>query len=84
MIGFDACRIEAQPCSVDDPAHRHDRKCRLGAVPVAEIVPRDPANPPKISALAAYCRGALARYKVPVEFKLVESVPLTPSGKIQR
>jgi len=57
---------------------------RFGAVPVAEIVPRDPANPPKISALAAYCRGALARYKVPVEFKLVESVPLTPSGKIQR
>jgi long-chain acyl-CoA synthetase len=57
---------------------------RFGAVPVAEIVPRDPANPPKISALAAYCRGALARYKVPVDFKLVESVPLTPSGKIQR
>ncbi|MEI9893618.1 MAG: class I adenylate-forming enzyme family protein [Chthoniobacter sp.] len=57
---------------------------RFGAVPVAEIVPRDPAHPPKISALAAYCRGALARYKVPVEFKLVESVPLTPSGKIQR
>jgi long-chain acyl-CoA synthetase len=57
---------------------------RFGAVPVAEIVPRDPANPPKISALAAYCRGALARYKVPVEFKLVESLPLTPSGKIQR
>jgi len=57
---------------------------RFGAVPVAEIVPRDPTNPPKISALAAYCRGALARYKVPVEFKLVESVPLTPSGKIQR
>ena len=57
---------------------------RFGAVPVAEIVPRDPANPPKISALAAHCRGALARYKVPVEFRMVESVPLTPSGKIQR
>jgi len=57
---------------------------RFGAVPIAEIVPRDPENPPKISALAAHCRGALARYKVPVEFRLVESVPLTPSGKIQR
>ncbi len=57
---------------------------RFGAVPIAEVVPRDPANPPKIAALAAYCRGALARYKVPVEFRLVESVPLTPSGKIQR
>ncbi|MEA3209640.1 MAG: long-chain acyl-CoA synthetase [Chthoniobacter sp.] len=57
---------------------------RFGAVPIAEIVPRDPANPPKIAALAAHCRSALARYKVPVEFRLVESVPLTPSGKIQR
>lgn len=57
---------------------------RFGAVPVAEIVPRDPLQPPKIAALAAHCREALARYKVPVEFRLVESIPLTPSGKIQR
>ena len=57
---------------------------RFGAVPIAEIVPRDPTNPPKIPALATHCRSALARYKVPVEFRLVESVPLTPSGKIQR
>ncbi len=57
---------------------------RFGAVPVAEIVARDPGNPPKISVLAAHCRGALARYKVPLEFRLVASVPLTPSGKIQR
>jgi len=57
---------------------------RFGAVPVAEIVARDPARPPRISALAAHCRRALARYKVPIEFRLVESVPLTPSGKIQR
>lgn len=57
---------------------------RFGAVPVAEIVATDPANPPKLSALAAHCRGALARYKVPVDFRLVESVPLTASGKVQR
>jgi long-chain acyl-CoA synthetase len=57
---------------------------RFGAVPVAEIVPRDPAQPPQISALAAHCRRALARYKIPVEFRFVEHVPLTPNGKIQR
>ncbi|MDB6174157.1 MAG: AMP-dependent synthetase and ligase [Chthoniobacteraceae bacterium] len=57
---------------------------RVGAVPVAEIVPRDFTHPPKLSALVAHCRAALARYKVPVEFKIVESVPLTPSGKIRR
>ena len=57
---------------------------RFGAVPVAEIEPRDPAQPPKISAIAAHCRDALARYKVPVEFRFVASVPRTASGKIQR
>ncbi len=57
---------------------------RFGAVPVAEIVPRDPAYPPKIATLAAHCRSGLARYKVPVEYRMVESIPLTPSGKIQR
>jgi long-chain acyl-CoA synthetase len=79
--------IEAVLCEVPEVQRARvtgKPNARFGAVPVAEIVPRDPTNPPKISALAAYCRGALARYKVPIEFKLVESVPLTPSGKIQR
>jgi long-chain acyl-CoA synthetase len=57
---------------------------RVGAVPVAEIVPTDPAAPPKTSALVAYCRRSLASYKVPLEFRIVESIPLTPSGKVQR
>jgi long-chain acyl-CoA synthetase len=57
---------------------------RFGAVPVAEIVPRDRLQPPEVSALAAHCRAFLARYKIPLEFRMVEAVPLTPSGKIQR
>jgi len=57
---------------------------RFGAVPIAEIEACDPALAPKISALAAHCREALARYKVPVEFRFVERIPRTPSGKIQR
>jgi long-chain acyl-CoA synthetase len=57
---------------------------RFGMVPVAEIVARDPASPPSLSTLAAHCRRALARYKVPVEFRLVASLPLTASGKIKR
>lgn len=57
---------------------------KFGAVPVAEIVPADPSIPPKITALLAHCRSRLARYKTPVEFRWVESLPLTPSGKIQR
>jgi long-chain acyl-CoA synthetase len=57
---------------------------RVGAVPVAEIVPADPAAPPKTAALVAHCRRCLASYKIPLEFRIVESVPLTPSGKVQR
>jgi long-chain acyl-CoA synthetase len=57
---------------------------RFGAVPSAEIELRDPAQTPKISALAAHCRRALASYKVPVEFRFVERIPRTANGKIQR
>jgi long-chain acyl-CoA synthetase len=57
---------------------------KVGAVPLAEIVPADPASPPKVSVLIAHCRTQLARYKVPVEFRFVESLPLTASGKIKR
>jgi len=57
---------------------------RVGAVPVAEIVPRDPSQPPRTSALESSCRAALARYKVPVEFRLVASLPVTASGKVKR
>jgi long-chain acyl-CoA synthetase len=57
---------------------------KVGAVPVAEIVPTDPAAPPKIAALLAHCRAQLARYKLSVEVRFVESLPLTASGKIKR
>jgi long-chain acyl-CoA synthetase len=64
---------------VSGRAHGH-----VGAVPVADVVPRDAAHPPAAGALAAHCRAALARYKVPVEFRMVDALPRTPSGKIKR
>ena len=57
---------------------------RFGAVPIAEIEPRDPARPPSPGEMASHCRRALASYKVPVSFQIVENVPRTASGKIQR
>ncbi len=57
---------------------------RFGAVPVAEIEVRDSQNPPSAGQLATYCRRALAGYKVPVSFQIVERIPRTASGKIQR
>ena len=57
---------------------------RFGAVPVAEIEPRDPAHPPTPGEMASSCRRALASYKVPVSYQIVERIPRTASGKIQR
>lgn len=59
---------------------RPDR--RLGAVPVALIEPRDPANPPTIDELHSHADGLLAPYEVPVEFRLTDTVPRTDSGKV--
>ena len=57
---------------------------RFGAVPVAEIEARDPAQPPTAGEMATHCRRALASYKVPVSFQIVERIQRTASGKIQR
>jgi long-chain acyl-CoA synthetase len=56
----------------------------LGQVPVAEIVPADPARAPGREELARHCREYLARYKVPREFRVVDALPHTPSGKLRR
>jgi len=68
------------------------RECRvfardhaqLGEIPVAEIVPDDPAHAPTRGALVAACRAALPAYKVPREFKLVDALARTATGKVQR
>ena len=56
----------------------------FGSVPAAEIVPKDPAAPPKNIELNTLCRSQLSNYKVPLKYTLVESLPKTPSGKIMR
>jgi long-chain acyl-CoA synthetase len=55
-----------------------------GSIPVAEIVPEDPACPPSVPALLRHCRGRLATYKIPVRVEIVPTLPRTPSGKILR
>ncbi|MGH8093660.1 MAG: class I adenylate-forming enzyme family protein [Chthoniobacterales bacterium] len=70
--GIRASRVVAQ----DNPT--------FGEVPIAEIVPSDPAAPPKIPSLIAFCRERLSNYKRPVKFVFVRELPKTPSGKIQR
>lgn len=57
---------------------------RMGSVPAAEIVARDPAAPPSAAALSGYCREVLAAYKRPLQFSFVERLPRTASGKLKR
>jgi acyl-CoA synthetase (AMP-forming)/AMP-acid ligase II len=54
---------------------------RWGEVPKAYVVLKEDAvHDP--AALHEFCRERLAKFKVPVEFELLEMLPRTPSGKV--
>ena len=55
-----------------------------GEIVAAVIVPREPTRPPDAIALEDFCRARLSRHKVPRRWFVVETFPLTPSGKIQK
>ncbi len=54
---------------------------RWGEVPKAFVVLR-PGSSLDAGALADFCRGRLAKYKVPAEIEYIDSLPRTPSGKV--
>ncbi|MCO5556208.1 hypothetical protein L7F22_009754 [Adiantum nelumboides] len=54
---------------------------RWGETPLAVVVPADPAAPPDLDTLTAWCADRLARYKQPSRLALVEVLPRNPSGK---
>lgn len=54
-----------------------------GEVGVAFIVPTAAdTDPPTAEDLAAFLAGRLAKYKIPREFRFVDSLPRTPYGKV--
>ncbi len=65
----------AQVAVVGVPDHR------LGEVGVAFVVPRA-GTAPDPDAVIAWCRGAMANYKVPRRVEVVSSLPLNASGKV--
>lgn len=56
----------------------------LGEIPVAELESADPAHPPTSAELAAWCRERLPAYKIPREFRAVDALPETATGKLAR
>ena len=55
----------------------------LGEVPAAFIIPR-PEREIDLAALAEHCRTRLSAYKIPQHFHIVDAIPRTGSGKVQR
>jgi fatty-acyl-CoA synthase/long-chain acyl-CoA synthetase len=53
-----------------------------GETPLAVVVPADPANPPTVGSVTAYCKEHLAGYKRPRRVAFVEALPRNPSGKV--
>ena len=56
---------------------------RLGAVPVAAVEIRTPSSPVTASDLLEAASHLLARYELPAEIRIVDTLPRTPSGKVE-
>ncbi|MBO1331329.1 AMP-binding protein [Streptomyces sp. VRA16 Mangrove soil] len=57
---------------------------KYGEEVLACVIPRDPADPPTLDELRAYCRDRLAHYKVPSRLRILDAFPMTVSGKVRK
>jgi acyl-CoA synthetase (AMP-forming)/AMP-acid ligase II len=57
---------------------------RWGETPRAVVVPADPASPPTLDDLLAWCRDRLASYKKPTSLVVVDQMPYNAAGKIMK
>jgi long-chain acyl-CoA synthetase len=89
VAGMKVFPEEVEACLDAHPAIRRSRVSaaehpHMGQIPVAEIIPADPAHPPHPGELQKHCRATLSAYKVPFRFRIVDTLPLTASGKLRR
>ncbi|MFJ7175144.1 AMP-binding protein [Streptomyces massasporeus] len=57
---------------------------RYGEEVLACVIARDPADPPTLEEVRAFCEGQLAHYKVPSAVRILDSFPMTVSGKVRK
>ncbi|PZG84597.1 AMP-binding protein [Streptomyces sp. NTH33] len=51
---------------------------------LACVIPLDAADPPSLEDLRAFCTDQLAHYKIPSRVQILESFPMTVSGKVRK
>ncbi len=56
---------------------------RLGEVPVGYVL-REPGTDLDADALVDHLRGRVASFKVPRALKVVDALPMTPTGKVRK
>lgn len=81
------------PDEVEDVLVRHPDVARASVVGAADdrwgervvafVIPT-PGSSVDAKALEAHCRNLLSPFKVPREWRLIDELPITPSGKVQR
>ncbi|MEU1038896.1 AMP-binding protein [Streptomyces sp. NPDC005907] len=57
---------------------------RYGEEVLACVIPRDPGDPLTLEELRSFCEGQLAHYKIPSLLRILESFPMTVSGKVRK
>ncbi|MFF3544400.1 AMP-binding protein [Streptomyces platensis] len=57
---------------------------KYGEEIAACVILRDPEDPLTLDELAAYCRSRLAHYKVPRYLEILDTFPMTVSGKVRK
>ncbi|GAA5613400.1 AMP-binding protein [Streptomyces platensis] len=57
---------------------------KYGEEIAACVILRDPEDPLTLDELAAYCRSHLAHYKVPRYLEILDTFPMTVSGKVRK
>ncbi|MDF3305902.1 AMP-binding protein [Rhodococcus sp. T2V] len=86
--------LNIYPREIEELLFRHDDVAEVAIVGVpdtrwgeqigAVVRPADPANPPDPAELKAWCRDRIAAHKTPSLWYFTDTLPMTPSGKIQK
>jgi acyl-CoA synthetase (AMP-forming)/AMP-acid ligase II len=76
VLGRHPALADVAVVGVDDPV--------LGEIGVAFVTPAEPGVVPSLEELRAWCRQQLADYKAPDGVQVMDPLPLTPMGKVDK